>query len=195
MAKLSAEQKQIMEFLSKFGCVDMEQLYIIMRPLNSELVTILINMLIKSNHIEIVSGHYLVLKGQSGAYCKETILCIWTMMELSRDREDYFNALAASSPAKIYFTSKGTNAYELIPINETKLINVRAVQDKIMERNHQFETILDSWIVFVCDNREIIYKIKECKLQFPFIVSYVQPSEIPEGKPMIRLLKSTPKTG
>ena len=195
MARLSAEQKRIMEFLSKFGCVDIEQLYIIMRPLNSELVTILINMLVKSNHVEIVAGHYLVLKGQPADYCKDTILCIWSMMELSREREDYLNALAASSPAKIYFTSKGSNAYELIPINEAKLINVRAVQDKIMERNQQFNSILDSWIVFVCDNREIIYKIKECRLQFPFIVAYVQPSEQPEGRPRIRLLKSIPKSG
>lgn len=192
MSNLTPEQQKIMDFVSRFGCVDIEQLNIIMKPLDSDLVTILVNMLIKANRLELINEHYIVVRGEKHKYNRDIINCIWVMIRLAK-AEDYFTALNGNAPAKMYFTSGGNVAYEVVPINESTLISIRAMQDRMLAKNKQFKGVLDSYVVFVCENKEIITKIKECQLKFPFIVAYIERNENGIGMPKMKLLKSIPK--
>lgn len=192
MTNFTPEQQQIMDFVSKFGCVDINQLNIIMKPVDSDMVAILVNMLIKANRLELINEKIIVIRGEKQKYSRDIINCIWAMIRLT-NAEGYHSALAGIAPAKIYFTRNGKMAFEAVPVNESSLISIRAVQDKVLAKSKQFKGIFDSYIVFVCENKDIMKKIKECNLKFQFIVVYIEERDNGSGQPTMKVLKSEPK--
>lgn len=191
MGKLTKEQQKILNMISKFGCLHIEQAYQLLNPIQPHISTMLINMLVKNEYIELVHDKYLVSRNAKEVN-HDTIACIWTMMKLVKSNEEIFEAMKAVAPATIYFTRDNKESFEIIPLNETNLISIRNMQDKILAKNKQFEDIADNWYVFVIDNKEIIGKIKKCELQFSFIVA-LHEGQNQAGIPSIRFMKSTPK--
>ena len=192
MGKLTNEQQKILNIISKYGCLHMEQVYQLLNPTPPHIISVLINMLIKNEYVTLIQDKYLVVKNSSKGVNHDIIACIWTMMKLAKNNEEVFESMKAVSPATIYFTRDNKESFEIIPLNETNLITIRNMQDKILAKNKQFEEIADNWYVFVIDNKEIVGKIKKCELQFPFIVA-LHEGQDQIGVPSIRLMKSTPK--
>ena len=149
-------------------------------------------MLVKNDYVKLMQDKYLVAKSSSKGVNHDMIACIWTMMKLAKSNEEIFDAMKAVAPATIYFTRDNKESFEIVPLNETTLINIRNMQDKILAKNKQFEEIANNWYVFVIDNKEIVGKIKKCELQFPFIVA-LHEGQNDAGIPNIRFMKSAPK--
>lgn len=196
MSKLTNEQQKILNMVSKYGCLHIEQAYILLNPIQTHIASILLNMLVKNDYMDLLQGQYLVMKNSPKGYNPDTIACIWTMMELAQNNEEIFESLKATPPATIFFTRNNRESFEIVSLNESNLINIRTMQDKIIARNKQFEDITNSWYVFVIDNKEIIAKIKKCNLKFPFIVALhgKSDSNSANSKPAIKFMKSIPKT-
>ncbi|MEE1256236.1 MAG: DUF5697 family protein [Lachnospiraceae bacterium] len=192
MGKLTNEQQKILNIISKYGCLHIEQAYQLLNPTPPHITSILINMLVKNEYIKLMQDKYLVAKNSSKGVNHDTIACIWTMIKLAKSNEEIFESMKAVAPATIYFVRDNKESFEIIPLNETNLIAIRNMQDMILEKNKQFEEIADNWYVFVIDNKEIVGKIKKCELRFPFIVALHEGKD-QEGIPSIRFMKSIPK--
>lgn len=193
MIKLSHEQQNILNLVSRFGCLDIEQAYYLLKSNPINISAILINMLIKNDYLELINEHILVGKGSKKMYDRDIINCIWVMLKIAKNESEIYDSMSAQAPAKIYFTINGKDSFELIPVNQSKLINIRTAQDKYIAKNEQFKGIANNWIVFVTDDLDVITKIKACNLQFPFLVACVGEIDEKTGIPNISLKKSIPK--
>ena len=191
--KLSNEQQRLVDIISHFGCLDVNQAYILLEPSDKKMSTILINMLVKNNIIDIVYGNYLVIHGSDkNKYVdKNMINCIWAMMDLVKKPSEIDEAMLAVKPAKIYVTINNKDSYELVPLSDSNSTIIKCMQERYSASVKQFPD-LNTWCTFVTDNIEIVRKIKSYNLEIPFVVIYLGEND-ENGKPLIKKLKNRPK--
>lgn len=193
MTQLSEQQQKLLNFVSKHGCVDTNQIYKLMHPVKDKYIKVLMDSLLKANLLNIVHDHYLVVQGHDDEYDKDIVNCIWAMFKLVPNPEDIFDSIKGTSPAKIFVTSEGKYSFELIPLQESKVHNIRKIQEKMADKQISTRKLSFNWPVFVVTNREVIKVIKSCEFKFPFIIAYIESFD-QYGIPSIKILKSIPES-
>lgn len=193
MNQLNEQQKAIVSFVSKYGCADMYQIYQYMQPYKQEHTQVLVNYLIRSGYIELVHEHYLIIKDCKDCFNRDIINCIWAMFKLAKDKEDITDAMIGTAPAKVFFTSENKYSFELIPLKESKISDIRKVQEKIEQEYHGTRRLAHNWTVFVVSDKTVVKLIKSCDFQFPFIVAYIEDVD-DYGRPKFQIIKSVPES-
>lgn len=195
---LTNEQKEILNLVSKFGGLDIEQLKILMEPYEEKTITLLVNSLVKNHMLSIIDKnkhHYIVTFGNEKMLKLSTIACVWVMIEMTSSKDEFHESMNADPPAQFYFTSNRKEAYEILHIDSNNLYQLNAIQERYRARTKKKNKIFaDNYIVLVVNdenNKELIRKISDYNLEFPFILALVFDSDA--GKPRIKCLKSTPK--
>lgn len=192
-SNINDEQKEILSLVSKFGCLNIEQVKVLMEPNSEKDIVMLINGLVKDRMLSIVNQKYLIPFGDKDAFNISTISCLWVMMKIS-SKEEIKESMKAEPPSQIFFTSKRTESYELMYIDESNLYKLKALQEKYDRRNSMNSKLFENtYNVLVIDHESsfLIPKLKEYNLQFPFLLALV--SQTSTGKPSIKFLKSQPK--
>lgn len=191
--QLTNEQKEILSMVSKFGCLDIEQIKILMQPCNEKTVIMMINIMIKNHMLCLISERYVAIYGSQNALQLSTIACVWVMMEMSSS-DEIKESMKAEPPSQIYFTANRKDSFEMIYIDSNNLFKLNTMQEKYKNQYLQKASLhAKHCIVLVINdenNKEMLMKIKEYHLNFPFILALVPVSV--HGKPSIRFLKSTP---
>lgn len=193
VSNINDEQKEILSLVSKFGCLDIEQVKILMEPSTEKEIVMLINGLIKDRMLSIVNQKYLIPFGDKNSFNISTISCLWVMMKIS-SKEEIKESIKAEPPSQIFFTSKRKESYELMYVDESNLYKLNALQEKYDRRNSMNSKLFENTFnVLVIDHERslLIPKIKEYNLQFPFLLALVPQTSA--GKPSIKFLKSQPK--
>lgn len=190
---LSKEQSMLMDIVSRFGCVSLDQAYILMKPADKRITIQLINMLIKNNYISLVQNKYLTIKGSEDKLNRDVINCIWAMMALSKyDKKVVIDSMRAVKPAVLFFSMNDKETFEVIPLNNSKLINIKATQDMYEAKMSKFSDIVQNWYVFVIEDPQMLMKLKQYQLPFKFIVALI--GEVKEnGYPDVKFKKSVPQ--
>ena len=193
MITLNEQQKQILSFISKYGCADVYQIYQIMAPYKQDLTQLLIDAMLKANYIDLVHGHYLVIKDHPESYNIDTINCIWAMIKFAHSREDIIESMIGVSPAKVFLTVDNKYSFEIIPVSEAKIANIRKIQEKMLAKFDKSKNLTYSYIVFVVASKDIIKTIRNCEFSFPYVVAFIE-SYDEYGQPIIKLIKNNPST-
>lgn len=192
MTTLGKDPQKLLSFVSKHGCVDTNQIYKLMRPMKDKLIQTTMSMLLNADYLNIVHDHYLVVQGHDDEYDRDVVNCIWAMLKLVPNPEDVFDSIKGNSPAKIFVTSEGKHSFELIPLQESTVHDIRKIQEKIVDKQTSTRKLSFNWPVFVVTNKDVIRIIKSSALKFPFIVAYIESFD-QYGIPSIKVLKSIPK--
>lgn len=187
MANLQKEQKKVIDFISKYGCADIRQVYIMLGNLDRSDAKMVVSSLVKKNTLEVIREKYLILKGSNKKIDMDIINCIWVMSYLTHHPEEMQNALLAQHPSKIFFVADDKNSFELIPVTETKTANLQAAEvryNAVKNRNEKH------WFVFVITDSKLIDIIKEYQLNFPFAVAIL---DYPEdgSRPTVTIKKKS----
>lgn len=171
--KQSKEQTELLNLLSNFGCIHIDQIYSLFDNISQDTINhTLIGVLEFRKQVEILDGQYLVPYGRKDLFKKDVINCIWAMLKLAGNRDDVVNSLRAASPAIIYMTVGNKDVFEIMPVNEGTLINLRTMQEIITERNKQAEKskVAECYYVITITNKALIEKIKAFDFKIPLVV-------------------------
>lgn len=190
MANLQKEQKKVIDFISKFGCADIRQVYNMLGDLDRTDAKMVVSSLIKKNTLEIVREKYLILKGSGKKIDMDIINCIWVMSHLTHNPLEMQNALLAQHPSKLFFVADEMNSFELIPVTETKISNLQTAEVKynaVKNRDGKH------WFMFVITDLNLIDIIKEYQLNFPFAVAILKYPE-DGSRPNITIKKKSKPT-
>lgn len=200
---ITNEQQEILSLVSKFGCLDIEQLKILLEPYEEKTVNMLVQTLIKNHMISIVNQRdkrYIVPFGNEKSLKHSVISCVWVMMELSTSIDEMKESMKAEAPALFYFTSNRKESFEIMYVDSNNLFKLNAVQEKYKLRNrHKSKAFAENYTVLVVGNKDnneqenmaLIRQIHGYELEFPFVLALV--SGTTNGKPVIRTFKSVPK--
>lgn len=189
MKAISDEQRRIINLISTYGCIGIEQVYALFKNIDKKKLNMLINMLIKADRIEIYMEKYLVAKDAAALYNKETINALWCMLDICKNNvESCFESMRAVPPALIFFTVNNNDSFELIPINRTKLIAVRTAQESYLKRDEKTKIIANNRYIFMTDDKSVVKAIKDCELDLPFIVAFIN-SYDKKGVPQFKYYK------
>lgn len=200
---ITNEQQDILSLVSKFGCLDIEQLKILMEPQDEKTVNMLVNNLIKNHVLSIVNRKdktYIVPFGNEKSYNHSVISCVWVMMSLTTSKDEIKESMKAEAPALFYFTSERKKSFEIMYVDSNNLFKLNTVQEKYRIRSKHKSKIISEYytILVICnqdnadqENAALIRQIKECEFEFPFILAIV--SNATHGKPTIKTLRSVPK--
>ncbi len=192
MVQLTRDEREIISYVSKFGCLDIEQLKVLMQPMESRNVVILVNCLIKKHVLSFLASRYLVMMN-----CKISmpiISCIWAILELDSSRDDFSEAMRAIFPADIFFTVGRKDSFDVMYVDEGSLNKISLLQERYLEKEHSKKSsLIQSVPMFVMDdvsNKDLIMRIKDSGFSFPFILAIVAYGD--SARPTIRLAKSVP---
>lgn len=193
MTNLTREEHEIISYVSKFGCLDIEQLKILMQPLESKYVVTLANCMIKKHLMTFLGSRYLV-----PINCKISrpiISCIWAMLQLTSSKDDFIESMRAVAPADIYFTVNRTDSFDVMYIDEGGLNKLGVLQQRYIGKESAKNSDLIKTIpIFVVDdvsNKSLLQRIKDSGFSFPFILAIIAYGE--SDRPTVRLAKSIPK--
>jgi len=194
--KQSLEQEHVLHLLNEFGCIHIEQLYALFENISPNIVRkTILGILEYRKQIEILKERYIVPYGYKSNINQNIISCIWTMIKLSKTPSEVFQSLQAAPPADAYITINNKDAFEIMSVNETSLIKLRSLQEKILSRNASAKKnfIADCHYVIVVQNADLLNKIKTYNYEIPLYVSYLDYSEN-EDIPNIKIYKKKPQT-
>lgn len=190
MANITREEHEILSYVSKFGCLDIEQLKILMQPLESRHVVTLVNCLIKKKVLSVIASRYLVTINSKVS--RPVISCIWAMLELDSSKNDFSESMRAVFPADIFFTIRRKDSFDVMFINEGNLNKIALLQERYLEKEcSKKRSLIHTVPVFVVDdasNKQLILKIKESGFSFPFILAIIAYGDA--ERPSIKLAKS-----
>ncbi len=193
MVQLTREEHDILSYVSKFGCLDIEQLKVLMQPLESKYVITLVNCLIKKRVLSVISSRYLVTINSKMS--RPTISCIWAMLELDSSKSDFSESMRAVFPADIFFTAGRKDSFDVMYLDEGCLNKIALLQERYLKKESSKKSSLIQTIpVFVMDdasNKELIVRIKESGFSFPFILAIIAYGEA--DRPSVKLAKSVPQ--
>lgn len=197
------EQQEILNLVSKFGCLDIEQIKVLMEPYEEKTVNLLVNTLIKNHILSVVERNdktYIVPFGNEKAFDYSQIACVWVMMEMSTSKDEIKEAMKAEAPAAFYFTSNRRESFEIMYVNSDNLFKLNIIQERYKMRSKQkSRALVDNYTILVVGNKEnndkenmeIINTIYNYELEFPFILALL--SNTGQGKPTIKKYKGIPK--
>lgn len=193
MAHVTKEEHEVISYVCKFGCLDIEQLKILMQPLESRNVVTLVNCMIKKHMILFLGSRYLV-----PINCKISrpiVSCVWAMLQLTSSKEDFLESMRAVAPADIYFTVNRTDSFDVMYLDEGNLNKLGILQQRYIGKESSKKNDLIKTIpIFVVDdvsNKSLLQRIKDSGFSFPFILAIVAYGG--SDRPTVRLAKSIPE--
>ncbi len=190
--QLVNEQQEILSLVSKFGCLDIEQIKILMEPFSEKMVIMLVNNMIKNHMLSLTNQRYVTIFGNQNSLQLSTIACIWAMMEMS-SKADIKESMRAEPPAQIYFTANHKDAFEVMYVDTANIFKLNTLQERFKVRSlSKSSSLTNNCILLVIsdeNSRDLLVKIKDYDFIFPFGIAIVSTSSL--GKPPIRFLKGT----
>lgn len=208
---VTKEQQEILSLVSQFGCLDIEQLKILMEPYEKKTVNMLVNALIKKHMLSEVTIKnsqsedqrgitYLVPFGNEKSFKHSIISCVWVMLDVTASKEEIKESIRAEAPAMFYFTSGRKESFEIMYVDSNNLFKLNTIQERYKMRNkHKSKVISENYIILVVgsqesndqENMDLIKTIYNYDLEMPFILAMVSHSGY--GRPVVKKFKSTPK--
>lgn len=175
MANLNNDQQIIMNIVSKYGCMSMQQVYDLFPNRSHRELQIMVTQMLKGKYLERIENMYLINYAGKDKFKTKTIDYLWAIIRLTHGNlEEIQDTLRAVSPYEYMLTVKNIRTYKLLMPTVGKLGIVNEVLSQAVEKakkapKKKYE--LESFTVFVCTSKEVLAAIKE--YDFPTQVNIV----------------------
>lgn len=183
MATLNNNQQLIMNIVSKYGCMSMQQVYDLFPSYSHRELQIMVTQMIKGKYLDRIEDMYLINYAGKDKFKKKTIDYLWAIIRLTHGNlEEIQDTLRAASPYEYMLTVRNTRTYKLLMPTVGKLGIINEILSQSVEnakkapkKKYEFET----FTVFVCTSKEVLAAIKEYNFPTQVIIVYLDYSVTP----------------